>query len=236
MTSETPGERLKKIVDDIGGVTAAAESVGVVRKTIYDWIKDWTRIPLHSAFKICDKAGVTLEWVITGRGRSLDSLKTQRGIDDMLGIKRTTRNWNDQDIVLIRQLSIQASAGPGAMGGDLEAVDFIGIATDTFRRLGVSPDLTEVIRARGDSMLPTISDGSIILVNRSVHEFQGGGIYVFSVGEDIRLKRLQRRIDGGLIVISDNEKLYPREELPVERLVELNFTVHGKVIWTERVL
>lgn len=100
----------------------------------------------------------------------------------------------------------------------------------------IKPEHAQVLQAKGDSMAPTIADGALVIVDASVNHFTGSGIYVFSLGGQVRLKRLAIPSDGGLLIISDNEKLYPREDLGPAQLDDLDFRIHARVGWTDKVL
>ena len=50
---------------------------------------------------------------------------------------------------------------------------------------------------------PTIRDGDLILVDRSVDKVVDNGIYVVTFGGLVLVKRIQSRRDGGVILISD---------------------------------
>ena len=58
---------------------------------------------------------------------------------------------------------------------------------------------------------------------------RGGGIYVLASGGTLLVKRLQTKIDGGVIVSSDNAGRYPAEEIRKEDAEKLKIV--GRVIW-----
>lgn len=79
------------------------------------------------------------------------------------------------------------------------------------------------IQAVGRSMEPTIWDGDMLLVNRSERVIKDGKIYAFRVGDEIRVKRLFRLMDGRVRVVSDNpdKNLYPDEHLSIDDMPEV---------------
>lgn len=72
-----------------------------------------------------------------------------------------------------------------------------------------SPTNLRMITGYGDSMEGTYNDGDLLFVDTGVHEVRIDAVYVFAVNDELYVKRLQRRPDGTLTVISDNKKYEP---------------------------
>ena len=62
----------------------------------------------------------------------------------------------------------------------------------------------------GDAMAPTLADGAILLVDRGVRHVRADAVYTLARGGDVFVKRVMRRTDGALILISDNHA-YPQQ-------------------------
>ncbi|QHB17887.1 S24 family peptidase [Mannheimia pernigra] len=75
-------------------------------------------------------------------------------------------------------------------------------------------------------MSPTIESGEMLFVNIKVNTFESDGVYVFSYGETLHIKRLQMAGDV-LRVISDNTK-YPMWEINEENYDK--FQIHARVL------
>lgn len=72
---------------------------------------------------------------------------------------------------------------------------------------GVSqPENLAAIPAANDSMSPTFTTGDVLLVDRGVDRVRADGVYAIVIGDELFIKRLQRQISGGVLVISDNER------------------------------
>lgn len=69
--------------------------------------------------------------------------------------------------------------------------------------------------AVGESMEPGVRDGDALLVDTVDRTFRDFGIYVIEARGERLVKRVQRKFDGGLILISDS-KMYPPE--PIRRI------------------
>jgi phage repressor protein C with HTH and peptisase S24 domain len=130
---------------------------------------------------------------------------------------------------------VRASAGPGAMAApdDLDGGGFMAFRTEWLRRLRINPHRAEVILAVGDSMEPTIHDGDVILVDRSIDRVVDNGIYVVTLGNLVLVKRVQTRRDGSAVLKFDNQR-YDDEVVPADELPDLK--IEGRVRWFGRTI
>lgn len=77
-------------------------------------------------------------------------------------------------------------------------------------------------------MQPAIPDGSLLVVDHSQTEVKNGHIMVINVGEDLLVKRIRRRLDGLIELISDNPAYAP-ETLGPDMMQQLR--VVGRVVY-----
>lgn len=127
---------------------------------------------------------------------------------------------------------IAAKAGAGASletNGDLEGLyafrkDFMGIEH-------ISAAHSVLMDVVGDSMEPLFSEGDTLLVDKSDIEVMDGKIYVVTLGDELRVKRVQKTLRG-LLLRSENPKY---ADVPVEGPDLENFVVHGRVRWCGKV-
>lgn len=120
------------------------------------------------------------------------------------------------------------------MNYNVSVIDRVSFPVGFLKRLGARPESLHFIQARGDSMHPTIVDGSIVLVDTTERRPRNDAIYVISVDGDVRIKRLQKGWDGSISLISDNKEVYPAERLSPSDAERLR--IEGKVLWTEKAL
>ena len=124
---------------------------------------------------------------------------------------------------------IRASAGTGAAVPGIEQADgVVAFSMPFLRDQGANPERCSIIWARGDSMLPTIPDGSILVVDCSQTDVVNGCIYVLNVDDDLLVKRVRRRLDATVEIVSDNA-IYPPETIRAEQLRSLR--VVGRVVY-----
>ncbi len=133
--------------------------------------------------------------------------------------------------VVVPRLAVDASAGPG---GHNEAEPIAGaIAFDPkwLRRINVRPQGLSMIQVQGDSMVPTLTAGDDIMVDRNDStERLRDGIYVLRVDGALLVKRLAvNPATRGFIIRSDNES-YP-DWVDVD-LAQVELV--GRVVWVGR--
>jgi len=126
--------------------------------------------------------------------------------------------------------SVRASAGGGAegFGEDYSLVTVDKLFIKSFYKNITDDELEgkniEAIHVDGESMEPTLKNGSIVFVDRDQNEITKDGIFVVSTPGGLFIKRLNRKADGSIELISDNERYSP------EILSYQEVSVVGKVI------
>lgn len=133
---------------------------------------------------------------------------------------------------LIRRLDIEASAGPGAVVEAEDTFEVLAFREDWLRRRGINPLTTHALTARGDSMEPTIRDGDVLLVDKSIDHVRDNAIYVVVYAGRTLVKRLQLMRDGSVIIRSDNASAFKDELVPVAEVPDIK--VAGRVMWYGR--
>ena len=132
------------------------------------------------------------------------------------------------DFVMVPRYDVSASAGPGAVSEGERVMDRIAFRLDWLQReLRLPVGGLVVVRARGDSMEPTIDEGDILLVDSCQERLTDGGIFVILRGDELVVKRIQNTADGFLLV-SDNGRYQP-EKIPATE--DEGPRVIGRVVW-----
>lgn len=132
---------------------------------------------------------------------------------------------------LVSVYDIAASAGNGALA-EYEAVAYsLAFPPNYLAKLTKSsPRNLAIISVKGDSMVPTLMDDDIVMVDMSKTNVGYDGMFVIRTIDVIKVKRLRLSVDRSAItLISDNDALYPPETWPTEEV-----EVIGRVIWTGR--
>lgn len=189
-----------------------AERTGISKSTIANYERG-DRTPDASMLeRYRDIWGVDLNWLVTGEEPEA---------------KVPTSNSSFAFLPFYED--VQAAAGHGAAVISDAAHSVIGFARDLLRESGASPQTCTVIRAVGDSMMPTIPEGAFLVVDHSQREIvANGSIMVIGVDDDLLVKRIRRRFDGSVELISDNS-IYAPETLDPAALQQLR--VIGRVVY-----
>jgi phage repressor protein C with HTH and peptisase S24 domain len=128
-------------------------------------------------------------------------------------------------------LEATASMGDGSLVVSKEIISHLSFRADWLLGKG-SPAKMAVINAQGSSMEPTISDGSVVLIDESkVTDPVNGKIYFVCYGDEIYLKRLRVDRSGRVLaLISDRDD----SELPLDP--DIYFQILGRALWTGKEL
>lgn len=120
------------------------------------------------------------------------------------------------------------SMGGGSTETGSRALTYLSFRTEWIRAKG-NPENMTVIRAFGDSMDPTIADGSVVLIDEGRRQFVRNKIYYLRYNGQMYIKRLVER-DGQLAIVSDND---PNAYLVSDAD---DFEIIGRCIWAAREL
>jgi phage repressor protein C with HTH and peptisase S24 domain len=209
-------ERLREAIKKVGSAREAARLSGLPYGTLQGYIRGG-ELKLSNAASIARVAGVRLEWLATGEG-------PMQGEHPVV-----TASAAPPGYVLLPLVEARAAAGNhGGLRSD-QIVDFIAFSENFLKQtLRRSPQNLALLTASGDSMDPTIRDGDLLLVDTSARRIEGSRIYVLAIGGALMVKRIQLRLDGSVVVKSDNA-VYEPEVLAADQTSTLN--ILGQVVW-----
>lgn len=94
---------------------------------------------------------------------------------------------------------------------------------------GLPAESLAVVKVVTDSMEPTLLKGDSCIIDKSISWVDNAGIYAIAMNGEARMVRCQRRINGGVRILCDNEK-YKFDETCTDEDVK----VIGKVIGLNR--
>lgn len=124
---------------------------------------------------------------------------------------------------------VVASAGNGELV-EMETSRDMSFSEKYLRdELHVNPSEVFLMSSKGDSMYPTLKDGSLMIVKR-VRDFCGDGVYVFRVNGQVMVKRLQFQ-PTKIIFKSDNAQFYEPWELTHNEIESTDFEILGQAVW-----
>ena len=134
------------------------------------------------------------------------------------------------DIDLVKVFDVHASAGDGMFALTEDHASSLAFPKGYLQWLTrANPRDLAIIGVKGDSMLPTLADDDIVMLDTSKTDLSYDGLFVIrDNGDALLVKRVGRATKPGHVtIISDNRALYD----PVEKALS-DIHVIGKVIWS----
>ena len=169
-----------------------AEKIGEKPTRLKDVLRGKQRPPLEMIQSIVEIFQIDANWLI-GKGRNFH---LEGEIDK-------------DEYAYIPMYDVEVSAGNGAAAyGVAEPANHLAYRKDWLKLRGLFAKDLNCVTARGDSMEPTISSKDTLLVDTSKTNPRDGQIYVIRSGDVLWVKRVQRQIDGSLLLISDNSTIH----------------------------
>lgn len=179
-----------------------AAALGVTKQAVSYWCSDKFVPRANKAKKLAELLGVTPTSLVFNDGNLHPALT------------------EDENTVSIPCLNITASYKLGdSVQNAISMVKLLKVSKNWLRSQAPFANFSalNIITADGDSMVPTIKEGDIILIDTSQKTFRSDAIYAFIKENDIYIKRIQR-IGNGIRVISDNSSFYPPFEITENEL------------------
>lgn len=208
------GTRIGEAANALGDRKSAAGVMGVSVDQLQRYIREENQAPFLAIAKLAITSGYSMTWLATGLGEKLESSQHSE-----LG-----------DYALIPRYNVHATGGDGGFIGEEEIVGWLAFSRAWLQKEGLDARFLKVIDYTGYSMEPTIRHGSILLVDVSRTHPAHDQIFLLRVDDHLVAKRLQHNfsLGGGLIIHSDNPD-YKDQEVPPERVSELNIV--AAVVW-----
>ncbi len=182
-----------------------ANELGIPQAT-FATMKKRNSVPYEEILEFCAMKKISANWLFFDQAV------------DML-IEETNKFFN------IRYYAdIRASAGGGAEVFD-EQYETITLDEKIMHNMvGMGSTELEAIHVDGESMEPTLQDGSIVFVDRTQTNINKDGIFIASTTAGLFIKRIRQRADGMVELISDNKAYSPEVLAPDE------VSIVGKVV------
>ena len=214
-------ERLRARIRQLGmSVAEVAREAGVNRSFVYDILRGRSQVPnLENLTRIAKVVKVEPDWLLTGKGR-------------VSGGDPITEDYHNE-FVAIQYAAVRPSMGGGAIvdSEDRPGRDFHFRRAWIRDRLRAAPSMLRVMAVQGDSMMPTLNEGDVILVDMNQRNPVPPGVFVLHDGMGLVAKRLEHvpMSDPPRVrIISDNRQYSPYECTAEE------VNIVGRVRWYGR--
>lgn len=169
---------------------------------------------------------VRVEWLATGAG----AMRPGAGLaEETATFSAGQGRHAPEGGVLIPRYDTRASAGIGTTLDPAWVLEKVMFSAEFIRnRLRRKPENLALLECLGDSMEPALRDGDELLLDTTATEPRSGPIYILRVGGQLVPKRLQVRLDGSVMVLSDNPRYPPEVVTPS---VATPLEIVGEVLW-----
>jgi len=177
-----------------------------IPQTTFATMKKRNSIPFKEIMEFCANKKLSINWLFFDQAINMLSEETEKYFQ--------IHYFSD----------VRASAGGGAFTFD-ENYEILTVDKTIMNHI-ISSDNQEVeaINVDGESMEPTLQDGSIAFIDRTQTNINKDGIYIASTTAGLFIKRVRQRADGMVELISDNKAYSP------EILLADEVTIVGRVV------
>jgi len=193
-------KNVKKVFDkDVADILA-------IPQTTFATMKKRNSIPFKEILEFCANKKLSINWLFFDQAIEMLAEETDKFFQ--------VHYFQD----------VRASAGGGAFNFD-ENYEVLSIDRTIMGNIVSSTnEALEAINVDGESMEPTLQDGSIVFIDRDQTNINKDGIFVASTTAGLFIKRIRQRADGMIELISDN-KAYSPEIITSEEI-----QIVGKVV------
>jgi phage repressor protein C with HTH and peptisase S24 domain len=220
-------DRLQTILSHWPSADRLARAMGVSPSAFRKWLKGEAEPSRERLVALAHAAGVGIAWLAEGEGPTpeFETVNGSRRHPSGRGVAEL--NWN-QFVILPHRA--EAAAAGSVTPPDPSGTEWMALRHDWIRAVcRVEPEKLTLETATGESMTPTLRDGNTLLVDTADQDFHNFGIYVLEINGQRLVKRVQRKHDGSLVLISDNRAYQPDT---VDKETANSVVVIGRVVWS----
>lgn len=187
--------------------------------------------PGSGALRNLANGGVNIHWLLNGSGEML--LNTAHVASESTNDSYSIENDHEfpsgfEKFALIPFCDEKDFLEAGSFVDQEPQISQIAFRKDWLKQKGLQVSKCALIKAKGDSMEPTIHDGDLLLVDRSIDAIKDDAIYIVQTDHHLIVKRIQQSLDGSLTIISDNKR-YKEKEIGPEQAKDIK--IAGRVRW-----
>ena len=168
-------EKLKDVLSkELGNISIKDKDIAnalCIKYDIFRKVKQYNRVPFWEIMQFLAKRNLSINYFFFNQ------------------LPESLIEPTSQYIILKYHSNITSSAGTGILNYQLEKEPLI-IDTQILDYINSSYKYTELIKAKGDSMLPIIQEDSLIFIDTSIKELNGKNIYVVNINGELFIKQI----------------------------------------------
>lgn len=197
-------ERLRMVVQRSGGTKQVAARAGIALSTLGAYLAGG-EMKLTTAMQLCEACDVSMAWLV--------------GDESPAGLE----GGGDPTSRYVPVRCLQPEGTPGAM------LDHLMFSSVWLRsQLNRAPEDLLAFEVQGKAMEPTVNQGDLLLVDTSASTIASLDMHVIDIGGELLVRRLERVLDGGIIIRTDNDRFPPQVISKNERDA---LKLVGRVVW-----
>lgn len=197
-------KRIAEVFEKVGGIVKAAALLNASRTTLHKWQKGEARLPFDETAVLADAAGVSLEWIASGR-----------------------ESFSRTDLIWLQRFEVS----PDGSVREVTAPHWhqVPFWRPFLEAHGANTQAAIAILIDGRQMAPTIAQGSIVAVDRSINDLLTPGVYALVQGKRLVLTRVEPRFGGSVVLTADSR---PGQSETLSGTDTASLVVIGKVVVT----
>ncbi|WP_027186480.1 LexA family transcriptional regulator [Desulfovibrio inopinatus] len=205
--------------------TELARLLDVGKQSITD-AKKRGRIPADWLMRLGRLKDVNPVWLETGQGTPFLHAEKQH----VTGLMEYPGHYHSNDFIYIPLVKAKWSPDQDTLESDHDIESYYAFRREWLKGKGQIAHM-RLLRVTGESMVPTLRDDDIVLVDLSQTDILTGKIFAVGIDDEICIKRLDKK-PGIIVLISDNRLLYP--PIDIEPDNSANVRIIGRVVWMAR--
>lgn len=170
--------------------------------------------------KLWAACGINPNWIVTGEGDMQIASAAFPGRIETVAPPDYGKPMHgdltvgEDEFSMVKRLDVSVAAGSGRINYDPQVIGHVLFSNQWLGQLGIAADLAGLVTVSGDSMLPTLADAALALVDFRATIFESGKVFVLRQGDEVMVKRIFLVQDGGregILIASDNLYFPPRQ-------------------------
>ncbi|MCT8090693.1 helix-turn-helix transcriptional regulator [Acinetobacter sp. C_4_1] len=215
---------------DISGAKQPSELATILlesAQTISNWSK--RGVSKAGAIKASALFNVSVNWILLGEDTSDSNTDV---ISHQVTTQSTANNAEYAEIPYFKEILVSCGSGTFNDENVQKIQEKVTCDIRVLKDYHVDPSHAVAFTAFGDSMSPTINDGSIVYVNLANKRILDGKIYAICYGNLFKFKALYNLPYGGVRIVSLNPVNDPEIILTGEQLEAESFEIIGHCFFT----
>jgi phage repressor protein C with HTH and peptisase S24 domain len=205
-----------------------AQKIGSDQKALSRYENGRFMPPLEVLLKIKEVCNVTLDWLLAGKDEKNKQLPepTIHIVSPEEGQRLLKEKVGIDTFIPVPLIEEKIAAGNPMFieNGDIEGYCVI------YEKWARGKNLV-CVRVKGESMHPTICDGSIVAIDLSNSEVEEGKVFAAKFNDGCTVKRIFRQDEDYLILSSDNPDRINYRDMIINLKETEETPLIGKIVW-----